>query len=296
MIAASSLELTTLAENTAGERGLLGEWGWSLLVRCGQRSFLLDAGAGPATARNAATLGADLRPVEAVALSHGHYDHTGGLPAVLEAIRAARSGSQPQVPVHLHPAAWGPKYARNRKTGVCRYVGIPWQRLEAERLGACFREEAVPVELDRDVLLSGPVPRAFDFEKVADNLLLRDGEQFVPDPLEDDQALFLRTELGLVVALGCAHRGVLSTLDLGRRLTGLRQVYLVLGGTHLLDADARRLERTIQGLREAGVQWLGVSHCTGAGASARLAQAFGERFFFNQAGTCLHFPLEPASA
>jgi 7,8-dihydropterin-6-yl-methyl-4-(beta-D-ribofuranosyl)aminobenzene 5'-phosphate synthase len=293
VIAAASLTLTTLAENTAGERGLLGEWGWSLLIRRGQRSFLLDAGAGPATARNASALGADLGPVEAVALSHGHYDHTGGLPGLLAAIRAARGGSQTaQVPVYLHPAAWGPKYARNRRTGVCRYVGVPWQRLEAERLGACFREEAGPVELDRDVLLSGPVSPAFDFEKVADNLLLRDGEGFVPDPLEDDQAIFLRTELGLVVALGCAHRGVLSTLELGRRLTGLQRVYLVLGGTHLHDASAGRIERTIEGLREAGVEWLGVSHCTGAGAAVRLAQAFGDRFFFNQAGTTLRFPLE----
>jgi 7,8-dihydropterin-6-yl-methyl-4-(beta-D-ribofuranosyl)aminobenzene 5'-phosphate synthase len=296
VIAADSLELTTLAENTAGGRGLLGEWGWSLLIRCGQRSLLLDAGAGPATARNAAALGVDLRPVEAVALSHGHYDHTGGLPGMLEAMRAAGGGARsPLVPVHLHPAAWGPKYSRSRRTGVCRYVGVPWQRLEAERLGARFREEAGPVELDRDVLLSGPVSPAFDFEKVADNLLLAEGEGFVPDPLEDDQAIFLRTELGLVVALGCAHRGVLSTLELGRRLTGLERVYLVLGGTHLHDASVDRIQRTIEGLREAGVEWLGVSHCTGARAAVRLAQAFGERFFFNQAGTTLRFPLKASA-
>jgi 7,8-dihydropterin-6-yl-methyl-4-(beta-D-ribofuranosyl)aminobenzene 5'-phosphate synthase len=290
VIPAAALQLTTLAENTAGERGLLGEWGWSLLARCGERSFLLDAGAGPSTASNAAALGVDLSAVEGVALSHGHYDHTGGLPALLEVIR------RPQMPVYLHPAAWGPKYSRNRRSGTCRYVGIPWQRREAERLGAVFREAAGPVELDRDVLLSGPVPQANDFETVADNLLLRDGEEYVQDPLEDDQALFLRTEYGLVVALGCAHRGVLNTLALGRRLTGLERVYLVLGGTHLLAADGRLVERTIEGLREAGVEWLGVSHCTGGPAAVRLAQAFGQHFFFNHAGTTLRLPLKPISA
>ena len=289
MIPASDLQLTTLAEDTAGQRRLLGEWGWSLLVRAVERCFLLDTGAGPSTVHNAAALGEDLRSVQAVALSHGHSDHTGGLPAVLEAVR------KPQVPVYLHPAAWGRKYTRNRKTGTYRYAGIPWRRLEMERLGAAFREAAGPVELDRDVFLSGPVPQTFDFEKVADNLLLRDGEDYVQDPLEDDQALFLRTELGLVVALGCAHRGVLSTVDLGRRLTGLQRVYLVLGGTHLHAADALLVERTIEGLREAGVEWLGVSHCTGGPASVRLAQAFGERFFFNHAGTTLRFPLQPPS-
>jgi 7,8-dihydropterin-6-yl-methyl-4-(beta-D-ribofuranosyl)aminobenzene 5'-phosphate synthase len=290
VIPAASLQLTTLAENTAGERGLLGEWGWSLLIRCGERAFLLDAGAGPATAHNAIALGARLGEVEAVAVSHGHYDHTGGLPDLLGLIR------KPQVPVHLHPAAWGAKFARNRRTGVCRYVGIPWQRREAERLGADFRESEQPVELAPGVLLSGPVPQVFDFEKVPDSFLLRAGEDFVRDPLEDDQALFLSTELGLVVALGCAHRGVLNTLALGRRLTGLEHVYLVLGGTHLHAAGAEIVDRTIAGLRAAGVEWLGVSHCTGGAAAVRLAQAFGERFFFNHAGTTLRFPLRPGSA
>ena len=98
------------------------------------------------------------------------------------------------------------------------------------------------------------------------------------------------------MALGCAHRGVLNTLALGRRLTGLERVYLVLGGTHLLAADGRLVERTIEGLREAGVEWLGVSHCTGGPAAVRLAQAFGQHFFFNHAGTTLRLPLKPISA
>jgi 7,8-dihydropterin-6-yl-methyl-4-(beta-D-ribofuranosyl)aminobenzene 5'-phosphate synthase len=286
VIPASSLELVTLGENTAAERGILGEWGWSVLLRSGGSSWLLDAGAGESTARNAATLGADLDEVRAVALSHGHYDHTGGLPAILGRMRRA------EVPVLLHPAAWGPKYARNRSTGVCRYAGIPWHRSEAERLGAAFREAAHPVWLSEDLLLSGPVPLANDFEKVADNLLLRQADGFAPDPLEDDQALFARTDLGLVVVLGCAHRGMINTLELGLRLTGMDRVYLVLGGTHLVAAGPEVMGRTIAALRAAGVAWLGVSHCTGGPASVRPAQAFGERFFFNHAGTVLRFPLE----
>jgi len=287
MIPLEELQIVTLAENTAAERGLLGEWGWSVLVRAGGRCFLFDTGAGPSTAHNARALGVELSGVEAVALRPGHYDHTGGLPSVLEAVR------RPQVPVHAHPAIWAEKCSRHRATGEVRYVGVPWRREEAERLGAVFELSERPVWLAEDVVLSGPVPLASGFEKVAGNLLLRQGQGFMPDPVEDDQALVLRTEAGLVVVLGCAHRGVLNTLDLARRLTGEQRVHLALGGTHLMAADADGLERTAAGLRAAGVQWLGVSHCTGDRAAVHLAREFGERFFFNHAGTVLRFPLKP---
>ena len=195
--------------------------------------------------------------------------------------------------MHGHPAIWSDRYTRNRSTGAVRYAGIPWKREEAERLGAAFVVSAQPVHLTEDLLLSGPVPLANDFEKTADNLLLRAGEGYVPDTVEDDQALFVRTDAGLVVVLGCAHRGVLNTLELARRLTGQERIYLVLGGTHLLSAGGETLERTIRGLRAVGVEWLGVSHCTGGRAAVRLAAEFGERFFFNHAGTALRFPLQP---
>jgi 7,8-dihydropterin-6-yl-methyl-4-(beta-D-ribofuranosyl)aminobenzene 5'-phosphate synthase len=286
MLDSTKLSLVTLGENTASRRDILGEWGWSLLARFGERAVLLDTGAGASTLHNARALGQDLRMVEAVVLSHGHYDHTGGLPPLLAEIRRER------LPVYAHPAAWGAKYGRSRKTGRYQYVGIPWRREEAERLGAFFMLTAQPIWLTEDIAASGTVPMENDVEKVADTLFLREGEGYVPDPVEDDQALFLKTDLGLIVLLGCAHRGVLNTLALARRITGIDKVYLVLGGTHLVSADEGQVERTVAGLRRAGVEWLGVSHCTGPRAAMRLAREFGERFFFNHAGAVLRFPLK----
>jgi 7,8-dihydropterin-6-yl-methyl-4-(beta-D-ribofuranosyl)aminobenzene 5'-phosphate synthase len=288
MLDSRTLSLITLGENTASQRDILGEWGWSLLVRFGERAVLLDAGPGDSTLHNALALRQDLRAVEAVVLSHGHYDHTGGLLPLLDEIHRER------LPVYAHPAAWGAKYSRSRKTGRYRFVGIPWRREEAERLGASFMLASQPTWLTEDILASGPVPMENDLETVDDTLFLREGEGYVPDRLEDDQALFLKTDLGLIVLLGCAHRGVLNTLALARRLTGMHQVYLVLGGTHLKSADEEHVERRVAGLRRAGVEWLGVSHCTGSRAAVLLAREFGERFFFNHAGAVLRFPLKSA--
>jgi 7,8-dihydropterin-6-yl-methyl-4-(beta-D-ribofuranosyl)aminobenzene 5'-phosphate synthase len=109
----------------------------------------------------------------------------------------------------------------------------------------------------------------------------------IPDPLKDDQALFVKTSQGLVVVLGCAHRGTINTLHHARKVTGVETIYCVIGGTHLIRASELQMEMTIAGLREFGVQKLGVSHCTGMPAAMRLAQEFGPGFFFNNSGSVM---------
>jgi len=108
-----------------------------------------------------------------------------------------------------------------------------------------------------------------------------------PDPLADDLALIIDTDFGLVVILGCAHRGIINTLRHTQNLTGKELVYAAIGGTHLFRASEERLEKTIADLKEIGIQRLGVSHCTGFRASARLAQEFEDIFFMNNAGTSI---------
>ena len=110
------------------------------------------------------------------------------------------------------------------------------------------------------------------------------------------QSIFLKTDLGLVLLLGCAHRGVTNILNYARELTGMEKVYLILGGTHLVSASDEQIARTIEAFKEAGVQHIGVSHCTGQQGAARLALAFGERFFYNNAGTVIRFPLKRKKA
>ncbi|MBA7519997.1 hypothetical protein ES705_12085 [subsurface metagenome] len=221
MLESKNLEIITLSENTAGgRRGILAEWGLSMLVKAGDRHILLDTGGSVTAAHNADVLGVDLHQVETIVLSHGHYDHTGGLLSVLAGVR------REEVEIIGHPDIWRRKYSKTKKSRSFRYVGIPFSRDALESLGARFTLTSDPTWITEDIVAGGEEPTATDFEKVADTLYLKEGGQFIPDPLVDDQSIFLKTDLGLILLLGCAHRGVINILNYARELTGMEQVYL----------------------------------------------------------------------
>jgi 7,8-dihydropterin-6-yl-methyl-4-(beta-D-ribofuranosyl)aminobenzene 5'-phosphate synthase len=276
------LKITTLSENTAGLGGFLGEWGLSILVETGDLSLLLDAGQSVSASYNAGLLGVDLSRISLIVLSHGHYDHTGGLPHILRKMGKT-------VPIIAHPDIWADKYS-NRESQDCRYIGVPHQRHLLESLGASFSLHTEPVKIGDGVMTSGEVPMVTGFEKVEPYLLVKEASGFRQDELLDDQALVIETRAGLVVILGCGHRGIINTLYHARRLTGVEEVYAVLGGCHLMDASEERVRLTIAALKELGMQRLGVSHCTGLSAACIMAREFGDGFFFNNAGTVTILP------
>jgi len=139
-------------------------------------------------------------------------------------------------------------------------------------------------------MTTGEIPMLSSYEKIEDNLFTKEGGVLQPDKLADDLALIIDADFGLVVILGCAHRGIVNTLRYAQNITGKELIYAAIGGTHLFRASDERIEHTIADLREMGIQRLGVSHCTGFCASARLAQEFEDAFFLNNAGTRLALP------
>lgn len=268
-----SVTITTLSENNAGY-GFLGQWGLSILVETDGRRILLDTGAGFSTRYNADLLGVDLSGIDTIVISHGHYDHTGGLHDVLR-----RTGP---IDIIAHPNIWTAKYVLIE--GNARYVGIPFSRQALEGTGARFSDTTEPVWIDENIVASGEVPMITDYETVDSDLFVGENGEFRPDELADDMALAVKTDLGLVIVLGCAHRGLINTVRHFQKITGMELVRCVIGGTHLLRSSEERVLLTAAELRENGIQMLGVSHCTGFAASAILAAEFPGIFFMNNAG------------
>ncbi|HNQ89352.1 MAG TPA: MBL fold metallo-hydrolase [Verrucomicrobiota bacterium] len=262
-----TITVTVLVENSAHARGLMGEHGLAYHVQAGARSVLFDTGQTDLVVRNARRLGVDLSRLEAVALSHGHFDHSGGVAAVW--------AQAPDAVLYAHPAARGPHFARN-PDGSTRSVGMESEILEAIATPGRRRQETVaPTQLIEGLFLTGEIPRTTGFEDVG-GPFVQDAAGVCPDPLADDQALFFDTPGGIVVLLGCAHAGVVNTLRHIRHVTGGRPFHTVLGGMHLVSAGAERMARTVEALRDASLRRLGPAHCTGAAATARLWHEFPE--------------------
>jgi 7,8-dihydropterin-6-yl-methyl-4-(beta-D-ribofuranosyl)aminobenzene 5'-phosphate synthase len=274
------VRIITLSENTAGQPDLLAEWGLSILVETPETSILLDAGASISAARNLDTLDIDYRKIDKIILSHGHYDHTGGLQPLLKKLRK-------EVEIIAHPDIWVPKYSR-RKGKPDKYIGMPYLRQELESLGARFTLTRGPLEVTGNILTTGEIPLITDFEEIGSELAVRTAEGYwEQDNFPDDLALVIKTSTGLAVICGCAHRGLINTLYHARDITGESRVRLVLGGSHLKDSSVEQVWQTISALNQMGVRKVAVSHCTGPQATLLIAQTFGRDFIFNNTGNII---------
>ena len=278
------ITITILCDNVVGlPFGTVGEHGFSALLERPGEAILFDTGCGLGIGNNLAALNKDIGNVKQILISHGHFDHTEGLPPVLKILKKAT--------VRGHPGMFQPRISQRYLQGnrVTHFVGMPHRRDYLEGLGAVFHLNDGFTEVSRDIFLTGEIPRVTDFEKGADDLFLPQDGILIPDLIEDDQAVVIRTEKGLVILCGCAHAGLINTIRHARSMTGVDRIRAVLGGTHLMFLSENQLEKSIHDLKIIDPELVAVSHCTGMGPAGRLMREFGARFTFAHVGSVFQF-------
>ncbi|HZV83000.1 MAG TPA: MBL fold metallo-hydrolase [Geobacteraceae bacterium] len=265
-----SARVTILCDNSVGPiSGTLGEHGFAALVEAeGRDPLLFDTGQGYTLLHNARRMGKDLSRVSKVAISHGHFDHSGGLMPLLNECGAKE--------VYAHEGVFAQRH-RVKDTGECYPIGIPHERTVLEAAGATFNLSSSFREIVPGISLTGEVPRVTSFEN-GDQGLYCDCSGQEPDATPDDQSLVVETERGLVILLGCCHAGLINTLEHIAYLTGRRDIYAVIGGSHLGFCSREQFDRTVEVLRGMVIRKLALSHCTGFAASARLSREMPKEF------------------
>jgi 7,8-dihydropterin-6-yl-methyl-4-(beta-D-ribofuranosyl)aminobenzene 5'-phosphate synthase len=266
--------------------GLRAEHGFSALVtvRTGTTSstLLFDAGASPdALAVNAERLGIDVGALQGVVLSHGHFDHVGGLDGL------ARLRGRSGLPLTVHPAAWT---RRRLELPGGRALEMPTlSRGALEREGFAVIERRQPSLLAGGILITGEVDRVTEFEHgMPPPHQAWDGHGWQHDPtVIDDQALVVNVRgRGLVVVTGCGHAGVVNIIRQAMRLTGVSRLLAVIGGFHLSGpAFEPIIAPTVAALTELAPELIVPSHCTGWRAQHTLAAALPEAWVQSSVGT-----------
>ena len=272
------LRVTVLVENRAGREDVSAEAGLSLWVEAAGLRLLFDTGESDAFLSNARVLGVSVEEADVLVLSHGHGDHSGGIASL------AAAGLGPAA--YLHPAAVLPRYGR-AQVPPHPLIGMPaasvaWVGVMADRVTWTVG----PTQIGTRLGVTGAIPRKTDFEDTGGPFFL-DPECRKPDILPDDQAVWVETSKGIVVLLGCAHAGVVNTLDYIASLLGTSRFHAVIGGTHLVRAGEERLRRTAEALERYDLAIVAPCHCTGGPALSYFKSRFADTFLSLATGDVL---------
>jgi len=277
--------LTVIVDNCVpinADAPFLGEHGLSMLLETGGSRILIDAGQSSAVVHNLGLLSIAPSSLDMIAISHGHYDHTGGLYPLL-------SHANKQIPVYIHEDAFKPRFSVRNDSR--RFVGIPYQKEQLSTLGADWHMTHGPLEIQPNLWLSGTVPRGTPYETGDAHLVAPEKSSACDcqDALTDDMALFFKSEKGLVVISGCTHSGLVNMVEYGLAVTGAVRLHGWIGGTHLGPVSRQQQDLTIARLQAFDPEFVAANHCTGFQMMSRLQQTFGERFIPAFVGSVIRF-------
>ena len=280
----------TLLKDGEFRASILAEHGLSAIVKTTlgdkTKTMLFDFGFSEnGAAQNAANLGVDMTEVEAVALSHGHLDHIGGMEKLTALI------GKRDIPLVVHPSVFKtPRYVKLGEEFKINFPKLTREMVKKAGLSAVESDKPYPL-LDNTVLFLGEIPKQTDFEK---GLPLahcqKDGKE-VWDAMEDDTSIVMNLkDKGLVILSGCAHAGIVNTVHCAMAVTGIDKVHVIMGGFHLSGPFFEPIiDRTTEELKEIHPAFIIPTHCTGRKAIMAMEKQMPEQFILNMAGTKLTF-------
>ncbi len=269
---AQEIHITILVDNCVYMPGIRAEHGLSMLVQKGSKKVLFDCGQSGLLLENARKLKIALEGIDAIVLSHGHFDHCGGLASVIK--------QNPGVKILGHPNIFEQKFVNKPKL---RYVGMG-SKQQYRDAGAEFLLSSESMAIDEGIYTTGQVPRVTDFEYVGKNFIKKVDGGYIQDPILDDLSLIIEHKKGIVLLLGCAHSGIINTLKKASALSGKDAFLLVAGGMHLMHKDDAYVQKVLAEMQGFTIDSVMPLHCSGNNHDGLFKKYFDTRLHKGSAG------------
>lgn len=270
-----------LMENKTEGNGCVAEHGLSVYIETQGRKLLFDTGASQLFAQNAEKLGVDIGAVESLIISHGHYDHTGGVPEFCRINKIA--------PIYIHQDAFYETYGLKDGKMEQEPCSIPWTDHERCEIDPRLVRNDKVDWLSENIAISGTVPKIEGFEPTETFYRKLPNGSFEPDPMAHEQMLIIKEPEGLYVFSGCSHRGVVPAIRWAREIFGGERIAVLIAGMHLYSADEAMRKRVVEQILSEEMDLVMPVHCTGINAICDLKNALGEKCLVATTGASYGF-------
>jgi 7,8-dihydropterin-6-yl-methyl-4-(beta-D-ribofuranosyl)aminobenzene 5'-phosphate synthase len=273
--------------SSATDNAMHGEHGLAYLIETtvggAAHAGMFDFGSdGPGVLKNMGLLKIDLSKIEAMAISHDHWDHQA---ALLDILKARKSEFRSGIPLYVGEHFFEGTYSRQPNGNMISLTSLKREELEA--LGVVkVVQISGPTSLIPGAYLPGRVERVTDYEKIAPSFVAKKGDEVVPETFTGEQALVLNAKgKGLIVLSACAHRGIVNTVRHAQKMTGIDKVHMVMGGFHMTGARPEIIQKVVADIKAVNPDYVVPTHCTGFETIAAFAKEMPNQFILNTTGT-----------
>lgn len=261
------LKVHILTDDRVRKRGLLAEHGLSLWIEKDEKTILFDVGQSSVFHHNAKEIGISVEKAEHIVISHGHYDHCGGLqylPCMDE-----------KTVIYAHPDAFSNRFAATDKDEPSRKIGIPFDISRHDLIKNRIIYTRQHFAIDKDIIISGEIPCTCAFEEVPKGFFIEKDGGIIHDMMLDEQMLVIEDDGEIAIFLGCSHPGVVNCIKYAQKLIPDKAIKLLVAGMHLENVSPIRMQMTIQHIMDMNIRRVVPLHCTGFGAMCEMKRFLG---------------------